>query len=198
VRKDLHRLVARTTNEKFPTLKEAQPEILARHWTQAGEIDPAIAEWSRAGEAARTRNAFSEALGSYRQALAQLNMLPESPERDLRELELRQSVVSMLHATKGYAAPETLDAVEYTKALAAKSGNLTQLVGLMIFRGITAFSSGDLSTAGVLADQALEIALREHNSVSLAFVHMRNRTTGNRLVSFCKQRRPNYSKQLVI
>lgn len=42
----------------------------------------------------------------------------------------------------------------------------------MISRGITAFSSGDLLTAGALADQALETALREHNSVSLAFVYM--------------------------
>src|SRR6266478_1415902 len=33
-------------------------------------------------------------------------------------------------------------------------------------------SSSDLLAAGALADQALEIALREHNSVSLAFVHM--------------------------
>ena len=42
------------------------------------------------------RNAFKEALESYQQALALLNLLPESPERDLRELELRQSVVRML------------------------------------------------------------------------------------------------------
>ena len=48
-RKDLHRLVARTINEQFATLREAQPEVLARHWTQAGETEPAIAEWSRAG-----------------------------------------------------------------------------------------------------------------------------------------------------
>ena len=49
-RKDLHRLVARTIDEKFPALKEAHPEVLARHWTEAGETEPAIAEWSRAGE----------------------------------------------------------------------------------------------------------------------------------------------------
>ena len=171
-RKELHRLVARTINEKFSTLKEAQPEVLARHWTEAGETEPAIAEWSRAGATAQARNAFSEALESYQQALALLNLLPESPERDLRELELRQSAISMLHATRGYGAPETLDAVEHAKALAAKSGNLTQFVGLIVSRGITAFSSGDLLAAGALADQALEIALRERNPVSLAFVHM--------------------------
>ena len=179
-RKDLHRVVARTI-EKFPRLKEAQPEVLARHWTQAGEIDPAIAEWSRAGKAAEARHAFREALESYHQALALLNLLSDSPERDNRELELGQSVVSMLHATRGYAAPETLDAVEHTKALAAKSGNLTQLVSLIIFRGITAFTSGDLPTAGALADQALEIALREHNPLSLAFVYMLQTATRHQL-----------------
>jgi hypothetical protein len=46
--------VARTkiqSDETFPALKEMHPEVLARHWTEAGEIEPAIAEWSRAGEA---------------------------------------------------------------------------------------------------------------------------------------------------
>ena len=52
-RKELHRLVARTIDEKFTALKEAHPEVLARHWTEAGETEPAIAEWSRAGKAAR-------------------------------------------------------------------------------------------------------------------------------------------------
>jgi predicted ATPase len=29
--------------------------VLARHWTEAGEIEPAIAEWSRAGKAGELR-----------------------------------------------------------------------------------------------------------------------------------------------
>ena len=41
-RKDLHRLVACTIDEKFPAFKKARPEVLARHWTEAGR--------SRAGE----------------------------------------------------------------------------------------------------------------------------------------------------
>jgi len=35
-RKELHRRVAQTIAEKFPALAEAQPEVLARHWTEAG------------------------------------------------------------------------------------------------------------------------------------------------------------------
>jgi predicted ATPase len=41
-RKDLHRLVAHTISEKFAALEETQPEVLARHWTEAGETEQAI------------------------------------------------------------------------------------------------------------------------------------------------------------
>src|SRR5712671_597906 len=101
-RKELHLIVARTIEEKFPALKEAHPEVLARHWTEAGEIELAIAAWMKAGKAAESRNAFKEALESYEQALALFNLLPGSPDRDLRELKLRQSIVVMLYVMKGY------------------------------------------------------------------------------------------------
>ena len=171
-RRDLHRLVASTINDQFPALNEAHPEVLARHWTEAGEIEPAIAEWSRAGEVARAHHAFTEALESYQRALALLNLLPESAERDLRELELRQSEVQMLWVTRGYAAPENRAATERAVVLAEKSGNLTQLVNLMISRGVNAFSSSDLLFASALADQALELAPREGSSNVFARTHM--------------------------
>jgi len=79
-RKDLHRLIAQTISEKFPAFKASRPEVLARHWAEAGETEEAIAEWSRASKAAEARNALVEALESLQQALALLNPLPESPE----------------------------------------------------------------------------------------------------------------------
>src|ERR1700730_10415355 len=51
-RRGLHRRVAQTITEKFPAMAEAQPEVLARHWTEAGETELAIAERVRAGNAA--------------------------------------------------------------------------------------------------------------------------------------------------
>jgi tetratricopeptide (TPR) repeat protein len=170
-RKDLHRLVARAIDEKFVALSEAHPEVLARHWTEAGETESAIAEWSRAGKAAQARNAFTETVESYHQALALLNSLPESPERDSRELELRQSVVLVSFTTRGFAAPETTNAIERAAALAEKTGNLLQLVAAMITKGFSAFFSGDLSAAGALADQALTLALSEGSSTNLANVY---------------------------
>jgi len=78
----LHRFVARTIDEQFAPLKEAHPEVLARHWTEAGESEAAIAQWLTAGKTAEARNAVREAL---QQAVALLNLLrhcrwPESGE----------------------------------------------------------------------------------------------------------------------
>jgi len=171
-RKDLHRLVARAIDEQFPALKEAHPEVLARHWTEAGEVEPAIAQWTRAAKTAEARGTFKEALESYQQAITLLNLLPESSERDLRELELRHSAVEMLKVTRGYSGPETIEANQRVTALAEKSGNLPQLITEVGSRWVATLVSGDLAAASALADQLLDLGLREGSPFSLAVVHM--------------------------
>src|SRR5215471_20362452 len=110
-------------DKKFPVLKEAHPEVMARHWTEAGDTAPAIAAWTHAGKVAESRHAFKEAQQSYEQALALLSLLPDSAERDLHELDLRQSIIRMLWVTTGVGSPESVDARERAIALAKKSGN---------------------------------------------------------------------------
>jgi class 3 adenylate cyclase/tetratricopeptide (TPR) repeat protein len=170
-RKELHGRVARAINEQFSDLKEAHPEVLARHWTEAGETELAIAEWQRAGKAAEARNAFTEALESYRQANAVLKLRPESPERELRELELAQSIVRLLMLTAGYSAHETIDAIEQTAVLVEKSGSLKQLFNLLISQALSFLTAGNFSAAIALADPALELALREGSPVRIARAH---------------------------
>ena len=125
----------------------------------------------KSGEAAEARNAFREALESYRQALALLNLLPGSPERDLRELEFRRSAAQMLYVTRGYAAPETTDAIEQAASLAEKTGNLTQFVSWAMRRWLAPFNSGDLLAASALADQSLELALHESSPRNVGMAH---------------------------
>ena len=128
-RKGLHRRVAQVISERLTALREAHPELLARHWTEAGESERAIVEWERAGAAAEARNAYREALENYQQASALLDTLPESSARDSQELELGQSVYRTLYVVRGHAARETIDNVDRTAALARKMGKLTLLTG---------------------------------------------------------------------
>jgi class 3 adenylate cyclase/tetratricopeptide (TPR) repeat protein len=166
--KELHRLIAQTISDKFEAVKVAQPEVLAHHWTAAGETERAIVEWSRVGKAAEARNAFVEAEQSFQQVLDLLKLLPESRERDSRELKLRLSLVSMLSLTLGNAAPETVEAAERLVNLAEETGDLFGLVGSITTRTFHALVSGDLAAAAALADRGLELALRAGNPKLLA------------------------------
>jgi tetratricopeptide (TPR) repeat protein len=77
----------------------------------------------------------------------------------------------VLSVTRGWAAPETVVAVERAWTLAEKCGNLEQLTFSMLRRCAQAYVAGELSTAGILADQALELAQRERSSPMLAWAH---------------------------
>jgi tetratricopeptide (TPR) repeat protein len=134
--------------------------------------EPAIAAWTKAGKAATSRNAFAEALASYQQAVALITLLPESPERDNHELELRQPFVAMLQVTRGWAASETVEAAERMAALAERSGNLRQFAHWVEARAFTAWIISDLNTSIALANQALELRLREGWATGIANSHM--------------------------
>jgi tetratricopeptide (TPR) repeat protein len=170
-RKELHEQVARTISDKFPVLKEAHPEVLAYHWAEAGETAQAIAAWTRAGKAAESHQAFREAEQSYEQTLELLSLLPDSVERDLYELDLRQSIIRMLWITSGVASPQSVDACARAVALAKKSGNLSQLISLMRATGFAAFLAGDYESAATLADEALELAEREGDPTNLGLAY---------------------------
>ncbi|HEX4211091.1 MAG TPA: hypothetical protein VHY56_11895, partial [Candidatus Binataceae bacterium] len=170
-RKELHLRVAQTIDSQFATLKENHPEVLARHWTEAGEIEPAVAEWTRAGKSAESRNAFPEARESYQQAMTLLKLLPESTERDARELELMGTLAQVLMVTRGFSAPEMRAAAERARDLAEKGGNPDQLATQLIGIWQSAIGAGEYSTAGLVADRLLDLAQREGSPAIFGFAY---------------------------
>ena len=156
-RKELHHIVARTIEEQFSVIKEAHPEVLARHWTEAGETEPAIAGWQKAGEQAVERGAYREAERHYREALANLELVPESRDRDGRELKLQLALGGVMAATRGWSGIDTAAVYTRARTLAEQAGAAESLT---VFRGLwaSALTRGELRAALVLADQMLEIA----------------------------------------
>ena len=170
-RRELHRRVAVAMTVTFPALAEIQLEVVARHWTDAGEAAPAIAAWRKAGDTAFERNAFKEAEEAYRQALAILGTLPESPERDERELDLMNRFVQVLQLTRGWAAPEAVEATASALALAERSDNLGRLVLQTVGSFATVVTRGDLQASSALADQMLDLAAREGSPFTSGLAH---------------------------
>ncbi len=170
-RRELHRRVARAITDRFPALTQAQPEVVARHWTEAGDTEPAIEAWRKAAKAARQRRAFKEAQEDYEQALALIETMEESPRRDAWELDLVSALGHVLALTKGFSAPERVDAHERARRLAEKSGNLGQLVFQQFGMMSVVVSSGDFRAAATLADQLLDLAQQEGGPATLGLAH---------------------------
>jgi predicted ATPase len=157
-RKDLHRTVARTIDEQFPALKEAHPEVLARHWTEAGHAEPAIAEWKTAGNHAVRRSANAEAIHYFANAIGLLKELPASPQHAQDELALQVTMAVPLMASKGYGAPEVEQTFARAAELCRRLSDSTQVFSVL--RGLHRFNlvRGRHDTANELAEQCATIA----------------------------------------
>jgi len=157
-RKELHQVVARAIDEKFPTIKETHPEVLARHWTEAGDNDKAVKYFQLAGERAVARGAMVEAEQHYRRELELLSQMPETAERDRRELALQIGLGAALFGAKNWAHPDTRTAYERAQQLAEKLGETEQLIEILAGLQGSALTRSQLRTAQEFAERMLQLA----------------------------------------
>ena len=61
-RRALHARIADTIENQFAEIAENQPEVLARHCTEAGMLDKAAHLWGQAGQRSLDRSALLEAV----------------------------------------------------------------------------------------------------------------------------------------
>ena len=85
-RRALHARIAAALETQFPETAETEPEVLARHFSNADLPDQAARSFERAADRAIARSAYAEAVSHFSAALAQLDRLPASEERSRREL----------------------------------------------------------------------------------------------------------------
>lgn len=77
-RQELHRKIARILEERFPNIKNTEPELVAHHFTEAGVAKEATGYWRKAGQIANLRAASREAVSFFERAIRLLEELPES------------------------------------------------------------------------------------------------------------------------
>src|SRR5713226_9501527 len=157
--------------ERFAETTEAQPELLAHHYTEAGLVGQAIPYWQKAGQKATQRSANVEAISHLTQGLELLKTLPDTPERIQQELTLQVALGAPLRATKGYAAPEVEKAYARARELCQEVGENPQL--FMVLLGLWAFYAvrAEHRTARELAEQLLGLAQRKQDSALFLQAH---------------------------
>ena len=116
-RRALHARIAETLESQFAEIAENQPELLARHCTEAGLIEKAAGLWGKAGQRSLERSALVEAVAQLTRALDQIATLPATPALRREQIKLQVALITPLIHVKGYAAPETKAAVERARLL---------------------------------------------------------------------------------
>jgi class 3 adenylate cyclase/predicted ATPase len=106
-RQQLHAKIANVLCQRFSDIAEASPEVVAHHFTEAHELEPAIAHWVKAAQQASKRSAFVETTRHLMIALELLAKGPATLKRDETELQLQHSLGSAFIAVKGFGGSET-------------------------------------------------------------------------------------------
>jgi predicted ATPase len=116
-RRALHARIAEILESHFADIAENQPELLARHCTDAGQIEKAARFWGKAGLRLLDRSALVEAAEHLKRGLAQIELLPSTRPLRAEEIKLQVALINPLMHVKGYAAPETKAAEERARLL---------------------------------------------------------------------------------
>lgn len=135
-RQELHARIAAVLTERFPEKQDTEPELLARHYSDANLAEAAVPLWQKAGENSLKRFAVPEAIAHFRKGLALLESLPAGTSRDAMELTLRTLMSPAVVAKQGWAAPEVCSLLEpalvLVRALNRAPSYLPVLHGLWI------------------------------------------------------------------
>jgi tetratricopeptide (TPR) repeat protein len=121
-RREVHARVAAILEKERPEIVTDEPELLAYHYSSAGNAEFAVIYWSHGGQRARNRSANFEAIVQFQKALEYLSLLPETPERLAKELEIQLSLGVCIIAARGYSADDTRSSFERARILSEQLG----------------------------------------------------------------------------
>ena len=177
-RRALHARIADTFESQFAEIAEKQPEILARHCTEAGLIEKAAGLWGKAGQRSLARSALVEALEQLTRALAQIATMPATEILRREEIKLQIALITPLVHVKGYAAPETNAAAERARLLIDQAQMLGEssedpllLFSLLYGVWTSNFVASNGDAVGKLSAQFLTLAEKQQATAPRLIAH---------------------------
>jgi class 3 adenylate cyclase/tetratricopeptide (TPR) repeat protein len=176
-RQRLHAQIAAVLDERSPKAAETEPELLARHYSEAGMAEPAIRYWLRAAQLASRRSAHRETIVHCQRALSLIAQLPDRPERDQLELELRIVLGPAIMVAKGFAGHEVSEVYQRARELCRKVGQPTQLFVVLYGLWIGLIRQTRLEPARDLAKEILVLAQGQPDAALVLQAHHANWTT---------------------
>jgi class 3 adenylate cyclase len=171
-RQQLHAQIARALEAQSPELMDTQPELFAQHYSEAGLVEEAVTYWGKAGQRSVSRSAMTEAEAQLQKGLDQLALLPDTPERQRRELEFRVALGAVLYSSKGSAARETGRAYSCARQLWERLGAPAEFLHLPYGQSRYHAYRGEYEHARRLDEDLLRLSRQRNDSAGLVLGHL--------------------------
>ncbi|RDH75615.1 hypothetical protein DVS77_25660 [Mycolicibacterium moriokaense] len=164
-----HQRIAAAMESEFAGTAETQPELLAHHFTEAGLTERAVPYWSAAARRSLDRHASQEAANHAVRGLALLQTLPETHVHLEEELALQL----VLGAAKAFVTGPGSVQGAYTRAreLASRTGRTADVFPALAGMAYAQIVQGHMHAARALAEEFLELAQHQHDSLVSAVGH---------------------------
>jgi tetratricopeptide (TPR) repeat protein len=176
-REQLHARIAAVLEADFPDRIALEPELLARHLTEAGLLERAVRYWLRAGERATDRLAYLEAIAHLKRGIEIVARLPESRERDEQELFLQAALLPPYGANEGYASAALKQAAKRAVDLGGRIGVESpaqiQAVWAHNWLALVYMHRGELRTALTIGEEGFGLAERLGDRLIFGQMHHR-------------------------
>ena len=177
-RRALHKRIAEVVESAFPEIAESQPELLARHYTDAELTQKAAWFWGKAGERSLAQSAVVESTEQLQRALDQIANLPQTSVLRRQQLKLQIALANALMQIKGYAAPEPKAAFEQARLFMERAEALGEAPEdpLLLFSFLWGVWSGNYvkfngEAIKSLASQVMALAKRQGTTIPLMVGH---------------------------
>jgi class 3 adenylate cyclase/predicted ATPase len=170
-RRQLHGRIADALEALFPQLMDSQPELFARHYTEAGCVGRSVFYWGKAARRSVTRSAMAEAAAQFQKALDQLALLPDETVRQRQELEFYAALGAVLQAVKGFAAPETGHAYARARELWERLGSPSEFLHIPRGQSIYYAIRGQFELALRMDEDLLRLSRRRSDTGRLVLAH---------------------------
>lgn len=166
-RQQLHNRISEVLEAKFAEIVETQPDLLARHCTEAGLVDKAVRHRLKAGQQAIACGAMTEAVVQLQKGLELLSTLTNGPDRGQQELPLQMALGVALAASRGYAAPETGRAYARAHALCTELGDIATLMPVLGGQSAFHLTRGEYISARECAEYLLHLSKKQHDTSAI-------------------------------
>ena len=157
-RHQCHQRIARVMVSEFAGEAEAQPEFVAMHFTEGGDVVAAVQWWQRAGRRAFSHATYTEAAAHFTRGLGLPKSMPASAERDQQELALEVELGYALIPVRGWSATETARAFTRAGELCRQSDETPVHFRALWGLGAFHFVRGDQRQARQVAEHCLLVA----------------------------------------